>query len=421
MAKLTKIAVGVLITIGLTFGAAKGYAYWRVKSQLDELARMVRPYADLRWGGISTELQGSIEVTDVTIAALQMPEDIVITSVRIDAGDPRFLFTGLPKRPHEAPEQLSLAVRGVRIPLRGALLESLQQGGGPAQRDVCGPASMPGPAVLAAMGVENLELDLSARLQAPKGEGRVTLAFDYATRGVDELAGMVKLGGVDGGMPHLREATVRYQPSIDAYTRMTDYCASQRRSDRQAYIQSLVSESDVAFLERFGVAPGPGLREAIGRYLQQPGELKVVLRPTSELMLTPNIGHTAQYWIEAAGLQLFVNGQLVDDLSVVTTDPSAAPSPGADTEAEPDGGPVKVADASKPLGWARFQERPLKEIGDYLDYRVRVHTRDGKPPRVGRLKNVDTQQADVDQRVGGGHLVAHVRIEQISRLEVYTR
>ena len=43
MAKLTKIAAGVLILAGVTFGAAKGYAYWRVNSQLDELARAVSP------------------------------------------------------------------------------------------------------------------------------------------------------------------------------------------------------------------------------------------------------------------------------------------------------------------------------------------------------------------------------------------
>ena len=68
-----------------------------------------------------------------------------------------------------------------------------------------------------------------------------------------------------------------------------------------------------------------------------------------------------------------------------------------------------------------FRERPLADIGNFLDHRVRVHTRDGKPPREGRLKNVDAVQADVDQRHSGGHLVAHVRLEQISRLEVYTR
>ena len=419
MAKLTKIAVGVLVVAGVTFGAAKGYAYWRVKSQLDELARLVSPYAELRWGGISTELAGAIEVTDLTIAPLQAPDDVAIASLRIDTGDPRLLFTGLPRRPHEAPEKLDVAVRGVRVPLRGALFDALQPGTGAAQTDPCAAGGLPGPAVLAAMGLEHIELDLSAGLQNPAGADGMKLAFRYATRGIDEMVATADIGGADGGLPQLRAATLRYLPSAEAYGRMIEHCARARGTDRSAYVQSLVSESDAAFVARFGVAPGPGLRDAIARYLQQPGEVKVVLRPATELLLSPAASHSPQYWIEAAGLELFVNGQLVDDLSVVA---------GAPTAASPDGnsgttgsGTVKVTSDGNSPSLPSFQERPLAEIGDYLDYRVRVHTRDGKPPREGRLKNVDAERADVDTRHSGGHLVAHVRLEQVTRLEVYMR
>ena len=419
MAKLTKIAAGVLILAGVTFGAAKGYAYWRVNSQLDELARAVSPWAELRWGGISTELQGAIEVTDLTIAPLQVPDDIAIASLRIDTGDPRLLFTGLPRRPHEAPEKLDVAVRGVRIPLKGALFDALQPGTGLAPADPCGPGTVPGPAILAAMGIEHLELDLAAGLESPPGADGMKLGFRYATRGIDELVATADIGGADGGLPQLRAATVRYLPSAEAFGRMIEHCARARGTDRAAYVQTLASQSGAAFLERFGVAPGPGLRDAIARYLQQPGEVKVVLRPATELLLTPTTSHSPQYWIEAAGLELFVNGQLVEDLSVVTGEPAAA-SPDGPGGVTADGA-VKVASASASPSRPSFQERPLNDIGEYLDHRVRVHTRDGKPPREGRLKNVDAERADVDTRHSGGHLVAHVRLEQITRLEVYTR
>jgi hypothetical protein len=412
MAKLTHIAAGVVLACATAFGAAKGYAHWRVNSQLEELARVLSPYAELRWDGISTELAGSIEVSGLTIAPRLLPEDIAIESVRLDTGDPRLLFSGLPRRPQETPEKLSVAVRGLRIPLSGSLLDSLEQGKGGRRADACGPAGMPGPAMLAAMGVPALELDVGADLEAPKGEGRMRLAFNYATRGLDQMNAMVAIGGVDQGLPNLREATVRYQPNAEAYARMTDHCARRRGSDRETYLQALASESDAAFVERFGVAPGPGLRDAITRYLQQPGEVKVVLRPDAELVLAPGANRSLQYWIDAAGLALYVNGQLVEDLSVL---PAALPVGPAMADGDFAGA---VAAASGP---ASFRERPLADIGKFLDHRVRVHTRDGKPPREGRLKHVDAVQADVDQRHSGGHLIAHVRIEQISRLEVYTR
>lgn len=409
MAKLTKIVAGVLIVAGVSFGAAKGYAYWRVKSQLDDLARVVSPFAELRWSGISTGLDGSVEVDGLTIAPLQIPQDIAIASVRIETGDPRFLFTGLPTRPNQAPEQLRVAVQGMRVPLKGALLEGLQAGAGAG--DSCGPASLPGPAVLAEMGMESVELDIGAELQAPKGEGRMRVQLDYATRGVDEMTATVNLGGVDRGMPQLQTATMRYQPNAETYGRMIEHCARRQGSDRATYLGRLASSSDALFLERFGVAPGPGLREAISRYLQQPGEVKVVLRPTTELLLNPAAGHSPEYWIEATGLELYVNGQLVEDLSVIVPKP----------QDEADGEAGDAGNEGARSRRASFQERPLAEIGGYLDYRVRVHTRDGKPPREGRLKNVDAQHADIDQRLSGGHLVAHVRLEQITRLEVYTR
>lgn len=416
MAKLTHIAAGVVLAGAAAFGAAKGYAHWRVNSQLEELARVLSPYAELRWDGISTELSGSIEVSGVTIAPRLVPEDIAIESVRLDTGDPRLLFSGLPRRAQDTPERLRVAVRGLRIPLSGSLLDSLEQDKGVGRADACGPAGMPGPAMLAAMGVPALEVDVGADVEAPRGEGRMRLAFDYATRGLDRMNASVAIGGVDQGRPNLREATLRYQPNAEAYARMTDHCARRRGNDRETYLRALASESDAAFVERFGVAPGPGLRDAIARYLQQPGEVKVVLRPDAELALAPGARHSLQYWIEVAGLALYVNGQLVEDLSVV---PATRPVGPATAEGEPSGaagtGPVSAAS-----GPAAFRERPLAEIGKFLDHRVRVHTRDGKPPREGRLKNVDAVQADVDQRHSGGHLVAHVRLEQISRLEVYT-
>jgi hypothetical protein len=417
MAKLTHIAAGVVLAGATAFGAAKGYAHWLVNSQLEELARVLSPYAELRWDGISTELAGSIEVSGLTIAPRLLPEDIAIESVRLDTGDPRLLFSGLPRRTQETPEKLSVAVRGLRIPLSGSLLDSLEQGNGGRRADACGPAGMPGPAMLAAMGVPALELDVGADLEAPKGEGRVRLAFNYATRGLDQMNATVAIGGVDQGLPNLREATVRYQPNAEAYARMTDHCARRRGSDRETYLQSLASESDAAFAERFGVAPGPGLRDAIARYLQQPGEVKVVLRPDAELVLAPGANRSLQYWIDAAGLALYVNGQLVEDLSVLPAALPVGPAM-ADGELAGTAGAGAVAAAGGP---ASFRERPLADIGKFLDHRVRVHTRDGKPPREGRLKHVDAVQADVDQRHSGGHLIAHVRIEQISRLEVYTR
>jgi len=43
---------------------------------------------------------------------------------------------------------------------------------------------------------------MGADLEVPKGEGRMTLAFNYATRGFDQMTASMAIGGVDQGLPN---------------------------------------------------------------------------------------------------------------------------------------------------------------------------------------------------------------------------
>jgi len=415
MAKVLKIIGGAALAVGFAYGALKGYAYWRVKGQLDELARLASPYAELRWRGISTELAGAVEVTGVTVAPRAISQDVEIASVRIETGDPGLLFRGLPRRADQAPERLRLAVTGVQIPLRGALLDGLQRD---AKANACEFGGMPDAALLAAAGMENLVIDFGMDFSMPKDEGRLGMNFHYATRGVDALEAEVAFSGA-GPMPVFRQAVVRYRPNAEAVARIADHCAQRRGTDRAGFLRTLAEQSDRLFAEQFGVAPGPGLSEAMRTYLVRPGEIKLAIRPEGEvspMMLAAGAGRSLADWQRLAGLELYLNGVLVEDLGTVPVDRSAM-APGGTSAA--DGGRTTAAGASP--GRVSFQDRPVEEIGRYLDHRVRVHTRDGKAPREGRLDSVDATQANVDQRMFGGHLVSHVRLDQIARLEVMLR
>ena len=413
MAKVLRIIGGAAVAVGVAYGAVKGYAYWRVKGQLDELARVASPYAELRWKGISTELAGAVEVTGVTVAPRAIAQDVEIASVRIETGDPGLLFTGLPRRADQAPERLRLAVTGVQIPLRGALLDGLQRD---AKANACELGGMPDAALLAAAGMENLVIDFGMDFSMPKDEGRLGMNFHYSTRGVDALEAEVAFSST-GPMPTFRQAVVRYRPNAEAVARIADHCAQRRGTDRAGFLHALAEQSDRLFAEQFGVAPGPGLSEALRAYLVRPGEIKLAIRPEGEvspMMISAGAGRSLADWQRLAGLELYLNGALVEDLGTLPVERAAA---GGTLPA--DGG--RTATVGAPPGKARFQDRPVEEIGRYLDHRVRVHTRDGKAPREGRLDSVDATQANVDQRMFGGHLVSHVRLDQIARLEVMLR
>ena len=411
MAKVLQVVGGVALAVGLAYGAAKGYAYWRVKSQLDEIARLANPYAELRWKGISTELAGAVEVTGVTVAPRAIAQDIDIASIRVETGDPRLLFTGMPRRADQAPETLRLAANGVQIPLRGALLDGLQRD---PKSNACDFGGLPDPALLAAAGMENLIIDFGMDLSMRKDEGRLAMTFRYATRGIDELDAAADFTG-SGPLPAFKQAVVRYRPNSEAVARIADHCAQRRGTDRAGFLRALADQSDRIFLEQFGVLPGPGLREALRTYLARPGQIKLAIRPErdiSPMMFTAGASRSLADWQRLAGLELYLNGALVDDLRTV----SATQAPGS-----ANGSSDSVESAAQPPLKAQFQDRPVDEISRYIDHRVRVHTRDGKAPREGRLDSVDSTQANVDQRMHGGHLVSHVRLDQIARLEVLLR
>lgn len=415
MAKVLKIIGGAAVAVGVAYGAVKGYAYWRVKGQLDELARLASPYAELRWKGISTELAGAVEVTGITAAPRAIAQDVEIASLRIETGDPGLLFTGLPRRADQAPERLRLAVTGVQIPLRGALLDGLQRD---AKANACEFGGMPDAPLLAAAGMENLVIDFGMDFSMPKDEGRLGMNFHYATRGVDALEAEVAFSGA-GPMPAFRQAVVRYRPNAEAVARIADHCAHRRGTDRAGFLRALAEQSDRLFAEQFGVAPGPGLSEAMRAYLARPGEIKLAIRPEGEvspMMFAAGADRSLADWQRITGLELYLNGVLVEDLSTVPWERALA---AAGSTASVAGGRTAAPGAAP--GRASFQDRPVEEIGRYLDHRVRVHTRDGKAPREGRLDSVDATQANVDQRMFGGHLVSHVRLDQIARLEVMLR
>jgi hypothetical protein len=415
MAKVLKIIGGAAIAVGVAYGAAKGYAYWRVKGQLDELARLANPYAELRWKGISTELSGAVEVSGVTIAPRAIAQDVEIASVRIETGNPGLLFTGLPRRADQAPERMRLAVTGVQIPLRGALLDGLQRD---AKANACEFGGMPDAALLAAAGMEKLVIDFGMDFSMPKDAGRLDMRFQYATRGVDALEAEAAFSGA-GPMPAFKQALVRYRPNAEAVARIADHCAQRRGLDRAGFLRALAEQSGRLFAAQFGVAPGPGLSEAIRAYLVRPGEIKLAIRPEGEVsptMFAAGAERSLADWQRLAGLELYLNGALVEDLRTVPTEQAALVPGGAPAT---EGGRTAAAGASPAK--ASFQDRPVEEIGRYLDHRVRVHTRDGKAPREGRLDSVDATQANVDQRMFGGHLISHVRLDQIARLEVMLR
>jgi hypothetical protein len=406
-----QVAAGLVAAALLAYGAAKGYAWWRVKENLDSLARSVRPFVELRYDGIGTELSGAVEVSGVQLTPAGYTEPIRVAAVRIETGDPLFLFRGFSDVQREPPERVAMRLRGARVPLQGEYADLAAAGA--AGEDACAIGGMPKPGLLAAMGMEEVELDVGVDYNLRHGDGRVVLGITYATAGVDSTVASLELAGVGrGSNPTLRRGDIAYTPDPELTPRLVDYCAKRRGMDRETFIDTSVEAADRKLYEAFGIVLGPGLREALQRYLRKPAAVRVALRPGVEVGVQSYLGLAADQALETAGVELYVGGERVVDLSVR----HEAPARRGDATVQT---PAAAAATTPPVvEKPRFQQRPVGELPHYLNHTVRVHERDGLPPREGRLASIAEGRADIDQRMLGGHMTAHVRVEDIVRLEV---
>ena len=416
MSRATKTAQQVvlgLVAAGLlAYGAAKGYAWWRVKENLDALARSVRPFVELRYDGIGTELSGAVEVSGVQLTPAGFTEPIRVAAVRIETGDPLFLFRGFSDVQRDPPERLALRLRRARIPLQGEYADLAASGA--EREDPCAIGGMPRPELLTAMGMEALELDIGIDYTLRRGDGRMVVGMSYATTGVDSTVASIELAGVGrGSNPSLRRGDLTYTPDPELTPRLVDHCAKQRGMDRETYIDASVEAADRHLYEARGIVLGPGLREALQRYLRKPSEVRIALRPDVEVGVQSYMGQSPDQLLDTAGVELYVSGQRIVDLSLRHEAPVRRGKTTGQTVAG-DAAPTATPVVEKP----RFQQRPVTELPHYLNHTVRVHERDGLPPREGRLAGITEGRADIDQRMLGGHMTAHVRIEEIARLEV---
>jgi hypothetical protein len=407
-----QVVAGLLAAGLLAYGAAKGYAWWRVKENLDSLARSVRPFVELRYDGIGTELSGAVEVSGVLLTPAGFTEPVRVAAVRLETGDPLFLFRGFADVQREPPERVAARLRGVRVPLQGEYAElsaAASQG-----EDVCAIGGLPRPELLAALGMEVLELDVGVEYTLRQADGRVVVGITYATAGVDSTVASIELAGVGrGSNPTLRRGDVTYTPDPELTPRLVDYCAKRRGMDRETFIDASVDAADRQLYGTHGVVLGPGLREALQRYLRKPAEVRVALRPGVEVGLQSYMGLSPDQVLDTVGAELYVGGERVVDLSLRREAPAgSADATGRAVAGDAAATPAPVVE--KP----RFQQRPVAELGQYLNHTVRVHERGGLPPREGRLASISEGRADIDQRMLGGHMTAHVRVEDIAQLEV---
>ena len=423
--KAKNVLFGLLLVVGLVYLSAKGYVYYQTKSKLDEVIKQASLFAEVSYGGISSDLQkGSVSVNDVSITPRTLQDVIHIGELKMQGDGPMFLFSDTSKMAQQTPEFLAVSMRGLRLGLDGELYNSVgamaaaqAKSKGIKLPDSCEFGGSLTGDDLRALGYDALYANAAMIVEHDKIASKTKMSVDMDVEDMGEFSMTTTMRG--GGSPMMMAMApsadeIRFVYTVDPeYMKgVKKYCAEVLKISEEEYIRRIVDASGAEFQKYYGFAPGDGIREAIKSFMLKPGEIDLRMRPSPDINPATINNFRPADIVSMLGATLYVNGEPVQDLSFSLDEQYDAMFGGEEGKAE-DGQEKK-----KNIARYVYQVTPVNRMTQYLGAKVKVSTTDGKT-RQGTLISVNNKTAQVEQRVHSGKFAVHVPLEQISKFEVY--
>ena len=200
--KLKHLLVGIVVVAVAGYGGAKTYIYLKVKDELDKMVQMASPFVEIGYGDISSDLRGSLMVTDLDLISLAGGETMQITSLEIKGSGPEFLLElagGFKKS--GPPAEMVLNIHRVSVPVDQGFeanfdFTGMGDGSSSSGQDVK-PCTLGG--ILQYKGVDKIGIDTLIAdatfgyRNDPKS-GEVKVFFDYQLDSIESFSIGLELG-----------------------------------------------------------------------------------------------------------------------------------------------------------------------------------------------------------------------------------
>jgi hypothetical protein len=431
--KLKTLFLVPMVAAVVIYAGLKGYIYFKVKGNLDELARMAAPFATLSYGGIGSDLRGKVSVENVKVTPVGTTVDFNVGEILVEGPDLEFLLAmsgGF--KDAEPPRYAYLRFKRAEIPAGEDVMSQLNQISGLSASQAKGymPEVCSLGGIFQHVGMDNigygkLIADFSMGYKLYQQSGEMEISTDYSVEGLEAfememmLKGIPQLGAVmTGSVPNLgrMEASYRAEP---AYMKgMVDYCAKQSDVTPQEYVDGLLSQSDGYYARNLGFIPGAGIRTAMRSLLTQAGEMRFSAYPTTDISAQRLAAYSPQDLISLLGVQMSVNGQNVSDMSFTIPENLSA---FADAETGVISDEVDGEEQRERLKPRRFIKTEVSALKEYLGKDVRLVMKDDGRVKQGMLDRITDGVASVQQSVYGGKFTSHIPLDSIARAEVWRR
>lgn len=435
MQKLKTVGIIVLVALVLIAGGAWGYLWYNTKQQVDQIALMAKPFADISYGGIDVSPAGSVGVNRLQILLNAINDSITIGSVRLNAPNMLALLNARRQLGKgQLPEALSLSVQQFEIPLDGGILGAGSRTA--AHRSPfddlealgCGPVLSFGGTEWLEMGYNNFIGNMSVGYRLSSARNLLEFQIDsnsrdWATINVDiGFATSAPVSSVFELATSLTPKLAKLDVALrdDGFNqRRNTYCAAKAGKPVEAYIADHV-RLVVERLNANGVYPGPGLVEAYRRYLTEGGQITIAASPPTPIDPAELRFYKPEDAIKLAGFAVKVNDKAVSDLSLTWDSAKVARALGAEPEAAPESDKTDATASTVPqtvVIQKAFHPISAGELGRHVGKIAKLKTANNSQYR-GKVDSVAEGVVQITIRKPGGSATLSLRASEITEAQV---
>ncbi len=434
--KIRTLIISLLLVAGLAYIGAKGYIYYKTKTALDKIIQLASPVVQIDYTDVGSKLSGSIYIDNIRLTPTGTYDEVSIQKLSITGNGLNFLFDlSRGFKSNEPPPQMNIAFENFAMPVSSLFLSNLSSSinkkNSKIEFETC---SIPG--ILNATGLQ--EIDISSITANgsfgyiyDKAANQAELNIKYDLAGIESTMLNMKLSQLStntiigvGKLPVVEKFSLTRQYKPEYIKQITNHCATNSSLATATFIDELFTQSDEYYLETLGFVPGPGLSKLFRQLITNAGTVEVIARPSSEISPVLLKAYRAEDLVDLFGVTASYNSKPIKDLSFSSRS-SAAKSKQKIQKSRvksvvqhtPTISKIKInKPKSKPK--LRFLDTEISDLKNYLNYQVRIFTRNKNKPKRGILASITTNKIDVEQLVFGGKMSSHIYIDTIDRIEI---
>jgi len=424
----------------LIYGGIKGYTYYVIRNQLEDIIGTVSPFAAVSYGGIGSSVKGTVRVEQIRVVPHGVPD-----AIRIDAAElhtPGLLFLLRDSATHRRkgfPERLEVVIRGLHLELGGPIMAGLTSRSEDRSHDgdprvdglACGWRTLFAPEGLRDLGYTTLSYDVDLLMRLPGNADELVLRFDARAHDLQHLyletrlAGVVAtLAGADTAGLRMRTLAMRYELDPGYVHKAVDRCATKSELRVDTLLERLAGQDDASYMTDLGFVPGPGIRRALVSFFSHPREIRVSAKPPWAVDLGTPERYRPQDLPDRLKLTVSLDSDEISDLSFTTVslrEPgerrnlSALAAPSSSETARKARSKDRGGSDTILRNGVSYQRVDQEQLPELVGRDIWVLTRKGLE-RQGRLVKVEGGRVWLTLTVRGGSMTTSVALSETEKL-----